>query len=114
MDLTVTPENLCKTVQSIRELLKDNIIPRLTELELQLELLRFNTWPVCQSLKERSQLTDFHAKKEFLRDLSTDEVTALIMEKASVSIRELAWSSHALHREELMTILGERNFSSER
>lgn len=108
MDLTVAPEDVCEVLKSVRELLKDNILPRISELEYQLRMLRFNTWPVCQSLKERSQITDIQTKRKFMNGLSTDEITELVLEKAAVSLRDLKWSSHALHREELIMILDEK------
>ena len=112
MNLSVAPEELCEVLKSVRELLRDNIIPRITDLEVQLEKLRFNTWPVCQSLKERSQITDLESKRDFMRGLCPQEVTELILEKASVSTRDLKWSSHSLHREELIRILDEKCTSS--
>ena len=75
MNLEVSEENLCKVLQDVRELLKDNILPRLTQLEEEVRLLREVTWPVCQSLTETSQLIDMHNKRRFLSILDEIEAT---------------------------------------
>ena len=59
MDLTC--DN--KILQDVRELIKDVILPRIDQLEDELRELRRVTWPVCQSLRETSQLTDLKNKK---------------------------------------------------
>lgn len=82
MDLTVEPENFLKVLQSVRELIKDNILPRLTSLEEQVRLLRKVTWPVCQGLKEKTQLDDMDSKREFLQSLDCDEIIMLLMCKS--------------------------------
>ena len=82
MELSVKQEEVQKVLQDVRELLKDNIIPRLTDLEEQVRLLRKVTWPVCQGIKEKSQLDDIHSKKEFLRDLSFEEILMLLKIKS--------------------------------
>jgi hypothetical protein len=82
-----------KILQSVRELVKDHILPRLTQLEEELRELRLVTWPICQSLRETSQLTDIKNKKRFLCLLDEDEVQLLLREKAVVSTRPLTFSS---------------------
>ena len=67
---------------SVRELIKDNILPRLTDLEEQVRLLRKVTWPVCQGIKEKTQLDDIQSKKEFLRDRDIDEILLLLRLKS--------------------------------
>ena len=69
-------------LNSVRELLKDNILPRLTDLEEQVRLLRKVTWPVCQGIREKTQLDDIQSKKEFLRDLDVDEILVLLRLKS--------------------------------
>ena len=96
VDVTVKVEDLCSILKSVRELLKDNILPRLGQLEEEVRLLRRVTWPVCQSLRESSQLDQMREKREFLEDLDPDEVRLLLCEKAEVSKRHLAWSSSNL------------------
>jgi len=94
-----------KTLQSLRELVKDHILPRLTQLEEELRELRLVTWPICQSLRETSQLTDIKNKKRFLCLLDEDEVQLLLREKAVVSSRPLTFSSSNLLNDELHLIL---------
>ena len=78
MNLEVDQNNICKILQSVRELLKDNILPRLTDLEEQVRLLRKVTWPVCQGIKEKTQLDDIASKREFLHSLDRDEIIMLL------------------------------------
>ena len=82
MDLSVNDEELCTVLQDVRELLRDNVLPRLTHLEEQVRLLRKVTWPVCQGLVEKSQLADIASKKEFLADLDLDEILLLLKLKS--------------------------------
>jgi hypothetical protein len=82
MNLSVQQDDVCKVLQDVRELLRDNIIPRLTNLEEQVRLLRKVTWPVCQGIKEKSQLSDIASKKEFLETLEPEEVMVLLRLKS--------------------------------
>jgi hypothetical protein len=94
-----------KILQNVRELLKDNILPRLTQLEEEVRELRLVTWPVCQSLRETSQLTDIRNKKRFLCMLDSEEIELLLREKAAVSSRPLTFSgSSNLLADELRSI----------
>lgn len=94
-----------KILQSLRELVKDHILPRLTQLEEELRELRLVTWPVCQSLRETSQLTDIKNKKRFLCMLDMDEIQLLLHEKAAVSARPLTFSTANLLNDELYSLL---------
>lgn len=89
-----------KILQDVRELIKDVILPRLTQLEIEVRELRRVTWPVCQSLREKSQLTDIRNKKRFLEILDDDEVIFLLNEKCEVSMRPLTFSSSHLLSDE--------------
>lgn len=93
-----------KILQNVRELLKDVILPRLTQLEEEVRELRLVTWPVCQSLRETSQLTDIKNKKRFLCMLDSEEVGLLLREKAAVSSRPVTFSSSHLLDDELQLI----------
>jgi hypothetical protein len=90
---------------TLRDFVKDHIIPRLTQLEIEVMYLRRVTWPICQSLRETSQLSDTEMKKKVLELLDVDEVTLLLIEKARVSRRPLELSTGNLLQEELDKIL---------
>ena len=99
MNLEVSNENVCKVLYDVRLLIHDCLIPRISQLEEELRLLREVTWPVCQSLRETSQLTDIENKKRFLSTLDSDEIEFLIQEKARVSARPLEYStSHLIEK----------------
>jgi hypothetical protein len=70
-------------LQQVRILIRENILPRLTDLEEQVRLLRKVTWPVCQGQKETSQLGDIMAKREFLKDLDPQEIWMLLKSKSN-------------------------------
>ncbi len=72
-------------LQEVRKLLRENILPRLTELEEQVRLLRRVTWPVCQSLRSRDQISETKLKKELLEYLDPDEIRWLNDEMKRVS-----------------------------
>jgi len=88
MNLSVKKEDNNKVLQDVRELLRDVVLPRLTNLEEQVRLLRKVTWPVCQGIKEKSQLSDIHSKKEFLSNLDPDEVSLLLRLKSKGLLKE--------------------------
>ena len=96
MNMSVAPEDVTKVLQNVRELLKDHVIPRLNQLEEEVRLLRKVTWPVCQSLRESSQLDEVAQKRAFLEGLDHDEIQMLLNEKATVSQKPLAWSTSGL------------------
>lgn len=85
-----------KILQDVRELIRDNLLPRIAQLEEEVRLLRGVTWPVCQSLRECTQLNEMEQKRTFLKILDKEEVQWLIQEKANISYRPLAWSSSHL------------------
>ena len=84
MDISVDPElkNIAKVLESVRSLIKDHILPRLTDLEVEVRLLRRVTWPVCQGIHETTQLNDMQSKRDFLCDLDPDEVRLLLKLKS--------------------------------
>ena len=108
MDIEVSEENACKILRDVRELLKDNILPRLLQLEQEVRLLRAATWPVCQSLRETSQLTDCGNKKQFLQCLDPEEAHRLLLDKADVSKKPIEYSTSHFLRDELFTCRCER------
>ena len=104
MDLTVNPNNvveMANIITQMRLLIRDVLIPRITNLECDLRDLRKITWPVCQSLKENSQLTDIDSKRLFLECLDDQEVKDLLKEKAEFSHKgEVKMSTHQFLNEE--------------
>ena len=84
MDLSVVPEitNIAKVLQAVRELIKDHLLPRITDLEEEVRLLRKITWPVCQAIREKNQLNDIQAKRDFLCNLDPDEIDMLLRLKS--------------------------------
>ena len=62
----------------MRDFLKDHILPRLTEVECQLQDLRKVTWPVCQHILERSPLEKIEMKRKFLYHLDDEEAKQLL------------------------------------
>jgi hypothetical protein len=85
MNMEVKPEELCKTVKEIREMLRDHVLPRLTELEIQLHRLRRETWPVTQAVSEKSSYIDAELyKKNYLGSLFPDESEDLLSRKQKI------------------------------
>lgn len=89
-----------KILQDVRELIRDNILPRITQLEEEVRMLRYVTWPVCQSLRETSQLSDIGSKKRFFSILDEDEVNLLLKEKSKISIQPVQYSTFNFLKEE--------------
>jgi hypothetical protein len=73
-------------LEQVRILIRENILPRLTDLEQEVRLLRKVTWPVCQGLRESGQLDDIRAKREFLGDLDPEEIRMLLRRKSTGSL----------------------------
>jgi hypothetical protein len=71
-----------EALKQLRILVRENLLPRITELEEQLRLLRRVTWPVCQRLTEKSPFADIESKRVFLQFLEDEEVWDLLMRKA--------------------------------
>jgi hypothetical protein len=82
MDLSVDPEDVPKVLKTVREFLKDHLLPRLYNLEEEVRLLRKITWPVCQNIRESNQLDDIKCKREFLQNLDPDEIRMLLKLKS--------------------------------
>jgi hypothetical protein len=96
-------------LEDIHNLIKENILPRLTQLEEEVRLLRKYTWPVCQSLAESNALGDIQDKSEFLKQgvRDTDEALMLLARKWSLAEKQAApaFSSAAAKQEELRRII---------
>jgi len=87
MNLTVEPGKEREVLKSVRDLLKDHILPRLTNLEIEVKYLREVCWPVCQGLREQTQLSDMKNKYEFLNESteSMEEIKNLLVEKQQIN-----------------------------
>jgi len=98
-----------KTLEEVRSMIKDHILPRLTQLEQEVLFLRRVTWPVCQAIRETSQLDDIQIKRIFamcLRD--HDEMKYLLNEKNYLSQKygtQVTMSSANLIAEEADRVL---------
>lgn len=102
MDLSQSDE---KTIQILREFIKDHLLPRLTDLEEEVRTLRHATWPVCQMIREQSQIDNIEYKKQFLKFLDVDEAKELLREKAKISVGPLKGSTQHLLREEIVKVI---------
>lgn len=88
MDLSVDEKDVTKILQHVREMLRDHVLPRLSDMEEEIRLLRRITWPICQSIKEGNQLSDIQCKKEFLKNLDSTEVEFLLRQKSKGLLSE--------------------------
>jgi hypothetical protein len=76
-------------LNDVRELIKYNILPRLTDVEEELKSLRYSTWPICQNIKEHGvPLSDINSKHRFFvtglsRDI--DELKRLLSAKDALT-----------------------------
>jgi hypothetical protein len=102
--------------QTTWEFARDHILPRITQLEEEVRVLRKFCWPVVQALREENQLADLEAKREFLvaSCRTQDDCADLLRDKAQVSQKLLRprYSTSHLTQEEidrLFRILGDRD-----
>ena len=88
MNLEVEPEDLCKTLENVRKLIAECILPRLDRLESELFFLRRLTWPVCSILSEKSPVDS-----EWVRDkafsVSEDDEYLLVKKNKTVIVRNI-------------------------
>lgn len=98
--------NTKKILEDVRSLLKDNILPRLTQVEEEVRLLRELTWPVCQSLVEDNNLHDIEHKRFFLENGTRDmeEAYKLMEKKWKLSGKRPTFSGSVNKQEELRRI----------
>jgi hypothetical protein len=76
-----------KTLEDIRTLLRENILPRLDTLDAEMNDLREVTWPVCQGQRDTSAggpFANLNAKAYFLKFLHIDDIRRLLRRKAIV------------------------------
>ena len=86
-------------------LIRENVLPRITQLEEEVRMLRAVTWPICQALKETSQLDDIPNKKRFFSILDEDEVKMLLLEKSKISRQTPKYSTVNFSSEENTCLL---------
>jgi hypothetical protein len=67
------------------KLIREVLIPRLIQLEIEVAALRKHTWPYVQAQKEHNQLDDIEAKRDFVRSLDGDTTKELLNLKAKFS-----------------------------
>jgi len=108
--MNLTPRD-STIIEELRYFIKDHILPRITNLEEEVKLLREVTWPVCQSIRETSQLEELPQKKEFLRNLDIDEARCLLFNKSRLYGRPTEFSTHQfLHEETSRTLTHDRRY----
>jgi len=69
----------------VRKLIRENILPRLDNLDAEMHDLRKVTWPVCQGQRDASAggvFTNIPTKKSFLKFLNIDDIRELLRRKA--------------------------------
>ena len=69
-------------IRETNKLIRYVILPRLLQLEDELESLRRHTWPFVQAKKELGQLDDIEAKKDFCKNLDDETILQLLRIKA--------------------------------
>lgn len=69
----------------LEKLVKQVLVPRIVQLEIEVAALRKHTWPYVQAQKEHNQLDDIEAKRDFIRSLDDDTIKELLNLKAKIS-----------------------------
>jgi len=72
-------------MDDIRTLIRENILPRLDNLDAEMHDLRMVTWPVCQGQRDSSSggiFTNIDSKSRFLKLLHVDDIRQLLRRKA--------------------------------
>lgn len=72
-------------LEDVRTLIRENILPRITELEIQLKDLRRLTWPMTQAQMEMMGVIDNQRyRREFLKSVDLEEAELLIALKRKI------------------------------
>lgn len=66
-------------------LVREVLLPRLIQLEIELDTLRKHTWPYVQAQREYNQLDDIETKRDFVKNLDDDTIKELLNLKARFS-----------------------------
>ena len=70
---------------NLEKLVREVLVPRIVQLEIEVAALRKHTWPYVQAQKEHNQLDDIEAKRDFIRSLDDDTIKELLNLKAKLS-----------------------------
>jgi hypothetical protein len=75
-----------KTLEDIRTLIRENILPRITEMECQLADLRRVTWPVCQNIIDEKYgvFSTIPQKRKFMYHLDDSDARKLLERKGKL------------------------------
>jgi hypothetical protein len=75
-------------LEDVRRLIRENILPRLTEVEIQVSDLRKETWPVCQAIMENNLAEPIYditqRKRRYLASIDDNEADYLLRRKSSI------------------------------
>jgi len=83
--MSVDSDKVCRVVEEIRELIKDNILPRLTEIEMEMKKLRLETWPVSQAISEKSHFYNAELyKKNYIGSIDLEDAERLLNRKKEI------------------------------
>ena len=74
------------TTKELSDFIREILLPKINDLELEVTKLRRVTWPVCQNILEENQLDKIPEKKKFLKGLDQDEVKLLLKLKSNGSL----------------------------
>jgi hypothetical protein len=72
-------------MDEVRTLIRENILPRLDNLDAEMHELRRITWPVCQGQRDTTAggpLTNIPAKSRFLKFIHIEDIRDLLTRKA--------------------------------
>jgi len=69
----------------LETLVREVLLPRIIQLEIELDTLRKHTWPYVQAQREHNQLDDIETKRDFIKNLDDDTVKELLNLKAKCS-----------------------------
>jgi arabinogalactan endo-1,4-beta-galactosidase len=67
------------------KLIREVLLPRIIQLEIEVTSLRKYTWPYVQAQREYNQMDDIEAKKDFVKSLDDDTIKELLNLKAKFS-----------------------------
>jgi len=73
-------------VQKLGELIRTHVLPRITDLEMEIHTLRKAVYPWVQHMKEGgSNMNELQEKREFFRVLDEDTIRELLELKSKYS-----------------------------